>query len=441
MLERGVQREEVTERADPGNVVHRHRLVVDGDAADRELDHPRDLVVHDQLAKVEGDARFDHPRPVDLVGACQRRKESGEGLLVTGLRVTELGVRLQPGDETGEQVAAGDLGAGGAEQRELRRAHAGCRELQVHGRGGGPVGDRAATLHQLRERDAGEHLGIVQHERAGEGDRGRSSGHGHAEDRVRAPGARRLDDHLGGVPGQLERADRADAEADERAAAELVLAAGDHRRHLDQLPAVVGARRLGPDRLAGVQDRSLPLVETGRLFRHVAGMHRRLVRVDVAEGVDEARRLAHVLEHRMPVLAGALVDDHDAFVEVGDGDAAGLEDDVHLRVATAQVALGRRRADRVLDEVRRDAHHPGLAIDDAATVAEDVECVVGLYPDAGALEDLQGAEMDVVELGFREHRQAEAPRPGPPGVQVPLHWGTSAGWRYDGRQDADAGPR
>ena len=83
------------------------RLVVDADAADDVLDHARDLVVHDELRAVEGDARFDHPRTVDQVGPCQRCREAGEGLLVTGLRVTELGVRLQPGDEARDAGTAG----------------------------------------------------------------------------------------------------------------------------------------------------------------------------------------------------------------------------------------------------------------------------------------------------------------------------------------------
>ena len=155
-------------------------------------------------------------------------------------------------------------------------------------------------------------------------------------------------------------------------------------------------------------------------------MDRRLVGVDVAERVDQPRGLADVLEHRVAVLPGARVDDHDALVEVGEVDASRLEDDVHLRVAAAEVVLGRRRADGVLDEVRRDAHHARLAVDDAAAVAVDVERVVGLDPHPRALEHLERAEMDVVELGLREHAQAEPARAGPPGVQVSLHWSTSA---------------
>ena len=75
--------------------------------------------------------------------------------------------------------------------------------------------------------------------------------------------------------------------------------------------------------------------------------------------------------------------------------------------------------------MRRDAHHARLAVDEAAAVGVDVERVVGLDPDAGPLEHLERPEMDVVELGLREHLEAEPARAGPPGMQVALHSSTS----------------
>ena len=110
-----VELQEVAERPDGGDVVHRKGFVVDADAADDVLDHARDLVVHDELRAVEGDTRFDHPRTIDQVGACQRCRKAGEGLLVTGLCVTELGVCLQPGDEARDHVAPRHLRHRGAD--------------------------------------------------------------------------------------------------------------------------------------------------------------------------------------------------------------------------------------------------------------------------------------------------------------------------------------
>ena len=98
------------------DLVDHQRLVVDRDAGDGVLDHSGELVVHDELTEIEGDARLEHPQAVDQVGACQRWKQACESLLVTGLRVTELGVALRTGHPAGQQVAARHLHHGGADQ-------------------------------------------------------------------------------------------------------------------------------------------------------------------------------------------------------------------------------------------------------------------------------------------------------------------------------------
>ena len=67
------------------------------------LDHARELVVHDQLAEVERHAQFDHPQPIDQVGACQRSQQAGQGLLVTGLRVTSLASAYNPATKLGSR--------------------------------------------------------------------------------------------------------------------------------------------------------------------------------------------------------------------------------------------------------------------------------------------------------------------------------------------------
>ena len=66
-----------------------------------------------------------------------------------------------------------------------------------------------------------------------------------------------------------------------------------------------------------------------------------------------------------------------------------------------------------------------LAVDGAAAVGEDVERLVGLDKDAGALEHLERGEMDVVELGVVEDVQAEAAAARPAGEEVTFHAGTS----------------
>ena len=78
-------------------------------------------------------------------------------------------------------------------------------------------------------------------------------------------------------------------------------------------------------------------------------------------------------------------------------------------------------ADGVLHDVRRDAHDAGLAVDAAAAVLEDVPRLVVLDEDAGALEDLERGEVDVVELGVGEDVEAQSAASRAAGVQVAFH--------------------
>ena len=93
---RAVQAQKVAKSADLVDLVDHEALVVDLDAVDHELDHLGELVVHDELRAIEGDSRLDHPRAVDDAGPCQRHRQSGEGLLVTALGVTEFGSPYAP---------------------------------------------------------------------------------------------------------------------------------------------------------------------------------------------------------------------------------------------------------------------------------------------------------------------------------------------------------
>ena len=93
----------------------------------------------------------------------------------------------------------------------------------------------------------------------------------------------------------------------------------------------------------------------------VLGDHGALVDVDVGQGVDGLGRVGDVLLDGHAQLAGVRVDDLHALAEVGEADAAGLEDDVVLGVAAGEHDLARGRADRLLDDVAGDADDaPGV---------------------------------------------------------------------------------
>ena len=132
-LVRVVVAEEVLEGTDLGDDVHRQRLVGHRDPRHAVLDHARELGVHDELRVIDGDARLQHPQPVDQVGPCQRRQQAGDRLLMAGLGVRHFGIALRTRHPAGQQVEAREAGDPGADHRALGAAHRGAGEAQVHG--------------------------------------------------------------------------------------------------------------------------------------------------------------------------------------------------------------------------------------------------------------------------------------------------------------------
>ena len=120
-------------------------------------------------------------------------------------------------------------------------------------------------------------------------------------------------------------------------------------------------------------------------------------------------------------LAGVRVDDLDALAEVGEADPAVLEHDVPGRVAAAQDDGGGRRADRVLDEVRRQAHHVRLAVDLGAGRGEDLPGLVVLDEDARARQHLERRAVDLPQLVVGEHLEPEAAALARSRARVPDH--------------------
>jgi len=227
--------------------------------------------------------------------------------------------------------------------------------------------------------------------------------------------------------GEFEGAHGADAVVDDGSRAQLVFAADDLRAHAEDRSGLEPRQRPDADRLGRVQELLLGVVHGDGLGRGVLRPDGDLVRVHLGEVVVEPGVVGDVALRRVAHLAGEHVDDADALAEVGEGDAPGFQDDVVLGVAPTEDELARRRADRVLDEVRRDPDRTRLAVDPAAAVAEEVEGLVGLDEDPSAVEHLEGGEMDVVHLGLREDAEAQATAARMAREQVPLHVATPRG--------------
>ena len=148
-----------------------------------------------------------------------------------------------------------------------------------------------AGVGELQQHDAAERLGVLHDEVAGQRRRAGAGRERHGHEAAGQPvlGGDEVGLEVGAVVRQ--RVDGALHEAEDRPLAQLVGAAGDGGRHLDDV-----ARRLLADGghrlevLAGVGEHGLGVVQRlGRRGHVLAGDHGAPVVADVGQRVDEAR--------------------------------------------------------------------------------------------------------------------------------------------------------
>ena len=65
--------EEIIERSDLPDDIHRQSFVIDGNPIDSILDHSCKFIIHHQLAEIESDSTLKHSQTVDYIGTCQCR--------------------------------------------------------------------------------------------------------------------------------------------------------------------------------------------------------------------------------------------------------------------------------------------------------------------------------------------------------------------------------
>ena len=219
----------------------------------------------------------------------------------------------------------------------------------------------------------------------------------------------------------LQRAHRAGEEAEDGAAAQLLRPADDRRGHVDHLARAEARERADGRVLGRVAEDRLGVVQRRRVRRHVVGAERPLDHVDLRQCVDDPGAVGDVLLATLVQLAGVRIDDLDALAEVGEADPAVLEHDVPGRVAAAHDDGGGRRADRVLHEVRRQAHDVRLAVDLGAGRREDLAGLVVFDEDARARQHFERRAVDLPQLVVGEHLEPEAAALARSRARVPDH--------------------
>ena len=203
-------------RAGLGDGIQGQRCGRDLERAQVLRHHLQQLGVDDQLLERCGQPAFEPAcRMHDQVGAAADRGPQRQRALVRGLRVHGVGRRHAAGPVR-QAVAPGELAAGlggfGIFGRPERRR----TETHVDVGSEGAVDDRSARAHDLRQRDAGQGLGILLRQGAGQRDRGHGPGQGERRDADGLARRRQLDQAIGHRHVQLQRRVRVDDAAQGR---------------------------------------------------------------------------------------------------------------------------------------------------------------------------------------------------------------------------------
>jgi len=289
-------------------------------------------------------------------------------------------------DETGE----GDLGVG------LQRVGA----LHIHGEQQGRRDDRQAGAEKLEHDDLGKNIGAGDKRGALGGHGGVRAGggqsaglHGHAVLRAEVQD---LGVHV--LVGQ--RRDAAGDHADDRALAELVVAADGRRGHVDEELYVVRLVGLDPDVLAGELESVGENVNVDRIAGVVLagdGGQRNVVQILHLVGEMIPLVLLLGLDVVGLVLDVAVVGRARAGAGV-EASVGGGELQVVLSVGGVERELGGDGGDGLVDELLREAHVARFHINDAALLLESLEHLLVVEVDAALDEDLLEATLHVFEL-------------------------------------------
>jgi len=127
-----IMADEVSERSDVMDDIHRQRFIGYWNASDHMFDHPRHFVVHHQLSPIESHSHVEHAQAINKIGTCQCGQEGCQGLLMTRLGVRNFAVCLRTRNPTRKGVEASELGHGSVDHGQLRASNRGCGQSEIH---------------------------------------------------------------------------------------------------------------------------------------------------------------------------------------------------------------------------------------------------------------------------------------------------------------------
>ena len=284
------------------------------------------------------------------------------------------------------------------DQPGLGTARGGGQRPHVGDTGRVPVQDGQPGPHGMRHHGRGQHLGMSQRHRAGDGV-GRGDAHHRVGDHLkRQPGLRDDGQSIHKLRREAQRGDR----ADERDAGRVTrqLRAAQRPRHGHDRLSLGAVDDAGADqRLGGVRQRGREVGQGDQVRRLVGGIQQRDIDdVHVGQRVEDARRRRHIGQ-RCPA-HGAGVQVIDVRQDAGVGAqhrAVGIHPRADLRGAPIKPEAGRDGRQRRRDQLGREGDT--CAGDPAAEAGQPLAHLDVIHLDPDLIQNAERGLVDLLQAG------------------------------------------
>ena len=389
--------EEVPAMPDIGDRVQPQRRLAEFDGLEQLGEHLQDLDVDDEFLGRDCQAALKPARPVqNHVGAAHDRAPEGHLGLVGRLRVRRVRRRRRRGAHR-QVVAAGQLARAERRLDVFGGSEGGRAGAHVDVAGEAPVADRGARPDDLRQGDAGERLGVLQNQGAGQRDRRHRPGEGERREDHHLPRLGGVDDSPAHQLVENQRGVGIRHRVADRGVGERL-----RREAMGDSEYLVAVRH---GFAAAEVDEGNSVGQDCRRAHHVQMPHaaRKILRLDdrpeVVNHVEALGRLREVVEVRLR--AGAAPS-----LQIGavrrsgrgrDADAVAAEDHGAAGGPAVHEDLGGRLGDQFLQPVRIEPDHVFVG-DRHARAGVEAPRLLAQYPDADRGERLQGGPVDRLDL-------------------------------------------
>ena len=368
-----------------------------------------DLIADDDHLVGAGQAGLDIAHIVDQVGPGEGRPEDPERALDPGLKVRPFGIGAAGKAPDREAVVVvGQFGHGHAVEHEFGAGIDADHGTHVERAAPRAPDEGGARPAQLGDDQAAQHLGAGHRQAAGRGDRGGGSFQGARRVNKGQPPVGHAKQLAQGGLGMAERRGRLQIGQEKGPKGQFLRPAGHrlgHGQDVGQAVFVPGGEHDGLDR---VLQHGQEGVAVRGLGRDIGGQGHGHDEIQIGQGIHQAGGIPHIGEAGGPAFARLQVQ---GVRQVGAGAkvaAMSLQEGVRFAGAVAEDHPGGGLSQRLLDDGGGEAHQ-GPVRHRTAGLLEQPAGLRIVHPHAGAAEDLQGRQVNLLQLGIVEQTVAGGP--------------------------------